>query len=66
MGYNYFKTSQGKGQWNGVVAHVKNALRAEQVKTIGSTKLQNALDVCNFSQASMARHILLILELNNK
>jgi hypothetical protein len=54
MGWNYFKTSHGKGQWMGL-QHVKNALRVEEVKTIGSTKLQNALDVCNFSQTSMGK-----------
>ncbi len=28
------------------------------MKTIGSTKLQNVLDVCNFSQASMGKAYL--------
>jgi hypothetical protein len=35
--------------------HVKNALRNEQVKTIGATKLQNVIDVCIFLQASMGK-----------
>jgi hypothetical protein len=55
MGSNYFRTSHGKGQWDGAVAHAKNVFRVEQMKTIRSTKLQNALDVCNFLQASMGK-----------
>jgi hypothetical protein len=39
MGWNYFKIGHGKGQWDGATTHVKNVLRAKQVKTIGATKL---------------------------
>jgi hypothetical protein len=53
MGWNYFGIGHGKGQWDGATTHVKTALRNEQVKIVGATKLQNALDVCNFLEANM-------------
>jgi hypothetical protein len=53
MGWNYFGIGHGKGQWDGTTTHVKTALRSEQVKIVSATKLQNALDVCNFLEASM-------------
>jgi hypothetical protein len=53
MGWNYFGTGHGKGQWDGAVTHVRNVLQAEQVKTIGTTKLQNASNECNFLQENM-------------
>lgn len=61
MGWNYFGIGHGKDQWDGVVAHVKNALRNEQLKIVGVTKLHNALDVCNFLQASMGEAHLVYL-----
>jgi hypothetical protein len=57
MGWNYFGTSHGKGQWDGVITHVKSVLCSEQMKIVGATKLQNALDVCNFLQTSMGEAI---------
>jgi hypothetical protein len=55
MDWNYFGTCHGKGQWDGAVTHVKNVLQVEQVKTIGTTKLQNASNECNFLQANMGK-----------
>jgi hypothetical protein len=61
MGWNYFRTGHGKGQWDGVATHVKNALRAKQMKTIGAIKLQNVIDVCNFLQVNMGKAHLVYL-----
>jgi hypothetical protein len=55
MGYNYFGTYHGKGQWDRATTHIKNAFQSEHVKTIGATKLHNALDVTNFLQANMGK-----------
>ncbi len=55
MGWNYFGTGHGKGKWDGAIAHVKNVLCSEQMKIVRATKLQNALDVCNFLYASMGK-----------
>jgi hypothetical protein len=66
MGWNYFGTGHGKGQWDGATTHVKNVFWSEQVEIIGAMKLENATDVCNFPQTSMGRNILLTLELNGK
>jgi len=56
-GLELFGTGHGKGQWDGVITHVKSALCSEQMKIVGATKLQNALDVCNFLQTSMGEAI---------
>jgi hypothetical protein len=66
MGWNYFGTGHGKGQWDGAIAHVKSVLCSEQVKIVGATKLHNALDVCNFYKQVWARHILITLQFNDK
>jgi hypothetical protein len=52
-GLELFWNRSWQGKWDGAIAHVKSVLCSKQVKTVGATKLQNALDVCNFLQTSM-------------
>jgi len=48
MQWNHFGTGHGKGQWDKTGAHVKEALRREQVKPNGA-RLHNSCDViCRF------------------
>ncbi len=55
MGWNYFETGHGKGQWDGARTLVKNAFQNEHVKMVGGTKLQNVSDVVRYLQASMGK-----------
>lgn len=54
MQWNHFGTGHGKGRWDGAGAHVKQALRAEQVKPRG-LKLHNSADVVAFLREQMTR-----------
>ena len=54
MQWNWFGSGHGKGRWDGVGAHVKQALRAEQVKPQG-LKLHCASDVVHFLRIHMTR-----------
>jgi hypothetical protein len=54
MQWNWFGTGHGKGWWDGAGAHVKQTLRAEQVKPLG-LRLHSATDVVNFLRTQMTR-----------
>lgn len=54
MQWNHFGTGHGKGQWDGAGAHVKEALRREQVKPDG-VRLHNSSDVVTFLRQAMNR-----------
>ena len=54
MQWNWFGSGHGKGRWDGAGAHVKQALRAEQVKPQG-LRLHCASDVVQFLRTHMTR-----------
>ena len=54
MQWNWFGSGHGKGRWDGAGAHVKQALRAEQVKPLGC-RLHGATDVVQFLCTQMTR-----------
>ena len=54
MQWNWFGSEHGKGRWDGGGAHVKQALRAEQVKPQG-LKLHCASNVVQFLRSHMMR-----------
>jgi hypothetical protein len=62
IGYTILEQFMGKTNGMGLEHMSRMLFWAKQVKTIGSTKLQNVLDVCNFSQASMGKAHLAYLK----
>ena len=54
MQWNWFGSGHGKGRWDGAGAHVKQALRAKQVKPLGC-RLHGAIDVVQFLRTQMTK-----------